>query len=470
MKRRQLLLGSAAAGVALAAQSWLGGGASAAVNSDVIVIGAGLAGLAAAHRLEANGRRVQVVEARTRVGGRLHTVQRQGLGFDLGGVEVGLGYARVAAHAERLAVALQPPDGSPRRPSATSMMIGGQTVSSADWADSPLNPMSGRERMAPMALLGAALAAEEPLLAEVSQWRSESLNHLDIPLWQHLAAQGWSPQALAWMEVGGNFESLRGASTLDALRRAALRRNGPQGTLRIEGGSQRLPEAMAAALNSPPLLGTAVLAIEQKRRGVDVHCADGSTLRAAHAVVAIPCGPLMRIRFDPAPSALHLQAWSVRPHTAVTVIHLRPTRAFWEDDGLPLPMWIDGAVERVFPVADSAGGIERLIVWINGRQARLTDRLAPAELKRWILLELSRLRSASAGALELLAVARWGADPYADGAFAEIAAGGVIAATRAEALSFDRIEFAGEHTVFDEPGMEAALASGERAADRLLRV
>ena len=75
-----------------------------AARSDVIVIGAGLAGLAAAHALQAGGARVRVLEASDRIGGRLHTVVRNGLRFEIGGVEVGTGYARVHAHAQRVGV------------------------------------------------------------------------------------------------------------------------------------------------------------------------------------------------------------------------------------------------------------------------------------------------------------------------------------------------------------------------------
>ena len=70
-------------------------------RSDVVVIGAGLSGLAAALHLEAHGARVQVVEAQERVGGRVHSMRRLGHRQEAGGAYIGAGYRRVIAAAER---------------------------------------------------------------------------------------------------------------------------------------------------------------------------------------------------------------------------------------------------------------------------------------------------------------------------------------------------------------------------------
>ncbi len=51
---------------------------------DVIVVGAGLAGLTAAHELHKDGQRVVVLEAQSRVGGRIHTIDFAGGHIDLG--------------------------------------------------------------------------------------------------------------------------------------------------------------------------------------------------------------------------------------------------------------------------------------------------------------------------------------------------------------------------------------------------
>ena len=85
------------------------------------------------------------------------------------------------------------------------------------------------------------------------------------------------------------------------------------------------------------------------------------------------------------------------------------------------------------------------------------------EIGRWALAELARVRPAAAGANEILGVRSWGRDPWTMGAFAEIAPGRCASTAEWTARPHGRIHFAGEHTGFDHPGVEAALASGVRA-------
>src|SRR3954466_10170766 len=74
-------------------------------SADVVVIGAGLAGLVAADKIARAGRSVVVLEARgDRVGGRLESARHEGHAVDLGGAWIGAGDARAAALARELDV------------------------------------------------------------------------------------------------------------------------------------------------------------------------------------------------------------------------------------------------------------------------------------------------------------------------------------------------------------------------------
>ena len=332
---------------------------------------------------------------------------------------------------------------------------------------SAYNTLSGRERELPPTLL-LTTALNENALPALDSWNDPANLALDVSLAQHLAARGWSADAIGLMDIGSAYSSLHTVSALDVLRRDALRRYGTPGTGWVAGGSQALPEAMAASLAAEVVRNAQVAAIESSGRGVQVRCTDGRRFQAGHVVLAIPSLPLSRIVIDPAPPAAQQAIWAARGGNAVTTIHLQPTRPFWEDDGLPLWLWGTGALQRVFAVPGEDGQINRLIVWLSGALAEKADTLDAASRAQWIIDEFARVRPASRGALQLLETRSWGGDPLAGGAFAEIKPGHFAQTRQWNNTPFGRLHFAGEQTELHVPGMEAAVQSGERAAAAIL--
>ena len=87
----------------------LGAREVAQADFDVIVVGAGISGLNAAMALEMQNRKVLVLEASQRVGGRMYTMEAGGLQFDVGATDVGGNYWMTRAMSQRLGVTVRDP-------------------------------------------------------------------------------------------------------------------------------------------------------------------------------------------------------------------------------------------------------------------------------------------------------------------------------------------------------------------------
>lgn len=461
LTRRRVLQGAIAAGALTACGRRL----AAQGRTDVVVIGAGLAGLYAALALQDQGARVRVLEASARIGGRIRTVNRAGLRFETGGSQVGMGYARLHALANRFDLPLLPPKFGL---APWSLNLDGRNITTDQWESSPFNPLEGALRASlPGSLMVRALMRSAPMLRPTN-WLSDEYRELDVPFSQWLGAQGLSPAALDLIDANANYNSIRTCSALDSLRRFSLLREGGRKTFRIKGGNSALPEAMAQALNEPVMLSRTVARVERHSDGMKVYCSDGSTFRSDFVICAVPAGPAAKIDLEPALPQQQAEVVARRPYTQITQVHLLPKSAYWESDELGPSMWTNSALGRVFAITDDAGAVVKLTAWINGAEAQAANRLTDEELSRFVLLEMKRLRSASAGQLEVIEVRSWGRSPLAMGAYAETAAGQVHAVAANAATPHDRLLFAGEHTEFAVSGMEAALASGDRAAMQIL--
>jgi monoamine oxidase len=145
LTRRSILSGGSAAIVAGAAPRSAWG----KTEADVVIIGAGLAGLYAAHKLEMAGLRCVIVEGEKRVGGRLHTLDDLPGKPDAGGIQVGKGYKRLRAIAADLKVVLDEGagGGAGAAESRSALFhILEETVEAKNWPTSEANRLSESER------------------------------------------------------------------------------------------------------------------------------------------------------------------------------------------------------------------------------------------------------------------------------------------------------------------------------------
>ena len=468
-KRRQALQSAAAASAALMLHRpvW------AAADPDVIVLGAGLAGLNAALQLEAFGLRVRVLEASDRIGGRLRTLDKVAGHPEAGGNQIGLAYARTVDTAKRLGVELLPMGRSPLlKDERLVYFIDGRRMSSSEWSASAANPLPQALKALPPDRALGRLIGSNPLKS-ISAWRDPANFIYDVPVLDELRARGLNAAALALLDVNNSYgptladTSLLNLHYVQANFTEIMKFRGP--TFSVKGGNQRLPEAMAAALKGELRKGSRVTEIDADDRGVAVGCADGSQHRARFVVCALPLPALRAVRMRPGLSDRQAQAVSQLAYARVTQIHLEVLEPFWESEGLSPYLWSNGPLERIFPNDVKGNGqAESLTVWINGAGTARWDDLNDEQAARLAIDELVKIYPKARGAVRMAARVAWQRDPLAGGAWADWMPGQISRYAQFVGLPQGRVHFAGEHTAHAMRGMEGAMESGERAAAEIM--
>ncbi len=449
-------------------------------RSEVLVIGAGLSGLAAALLLQEAGARVRVIEARQRVGGRVLSYRKLPGNPEAGGTAFGPGYARLLDTARRYGVGLVNLGPVLRYYGQRELFLDGRHVPLSEWPDHPRNPFPEAAReIPPWRLVDGTLARHNPLKTS-DAWRAPENAALDIPYYDWLRQQGLSHQAI---DIGYNIEPSHGSSAFDVsalmmlfvssfmAAQRALAVPGQAPFLTAVGGNQAIPEAMAAALENEVEFGRNVTGIRQLDDGAEVHCADGRRYRAEHVVCSIPCSVLRRLRFDPLLPPEQARAVNTLDSQIVCQAHMLATAPFWEQEALSTPnMFSDGLVCKLVGEhkGDDPAEVTSLTAWIRGHNAALLDQLPDAEVRRAIIADIERVRPAAKGKLEIVEYKSWYRDPFSAGDWAVWKPGQVRTLAAHVGRPQGRVHFCGEHTAVANRGMEGALESGERAALEVL--
>ncbi|MEM6682941.1 MAG: NAD(P)/FAD-dependent oxidoreductase [Pseudomonadota bacterium] len=478
LSRREFVsaTGSAAilAGVA-PRRSW-----AAAKSADVIVIGAGVAGLSSALALEEQGLKVAVVEADNRLGGRCFTMHTQNGRFDCGATTIGPYYGLVRTNAFLADVEFKAPPGR----DGFSYHINGGFVHPDAWEASDYNKMIGDERAILPERLEFPIVMKHNKIKQLETWASQDMLRFDIPLDAYLRENGVSEEALRLISLTSNTMDLAETSALFQMRefaRLALPQTGSKtrevyaagkgGDYHyVKGGTSAMIEAWAKMLKTEVRTNAPVKAIRVERDGVDVLLASGEKLRSNSVVCTVPFSTLRNVDISPAPTGKKRLAIETAAYTLTTHVIFLPKKPYWEADGHPAGLIADGLIERVMANYDDDGKVSWLDVWLNGQAAAQIDRYTPEETVKLTQRTLAQLRPSMQDALEPVGVYSWGKNPFIKGNKYVMRPG--EAATMYPYLAephAGRLFFAGEHTRDSDAGLEAAAQTGVREAKNVLR-
>jgi len=445
-----------------------------------IVIGAGLAGLTAALKLQAEGIDAQVIEAQDRVGGRVHSMRQLGSNKEAGGTYIGAGYTRIIAAAERHDVGLIDVTPMLKFFREQELVLGGEMIRQADWPDHPANLFSGDDRAIMPWAYHRLLTVRENPLEQPGDWLAPDAAAYDVSAYDWLKGLGFDDDAIK-LAYGMNVSFGDNAHDVSALLlffRAAFsvaqRRFAPEGVVGYTAmnGVARIPEAMAEALDPPAQLNKVVVAITTRATHAEVRCADGSIYQAPHVLCSLPFGVLRHIDMNPPLQGLQAEAVNTLPAQAMTQVYFAHKSNFWEADGYTPSLFTDGVAGMVAAARNGADPEEvtSFTAWTLGPNASVLDALEPEDAGRRVIEEIERIRPAAKGQLEFLGIKSWGTDPFAQGGWAYFRPGQITRFGAAMGAPNGRIRFCGEHLGRVSRGMEGAMESGERVAGEILEL
>jgi monoamine oxidase len=442
-------------------------------DCDVVVVGAGVAGLTAARELTGAGLEVLVLEARDRVGGR--TLSRA-IGehaediVEVGGQWVGPTQHEVLALVRELGISTYPTHvqgknlfederGKLKRYSGTIPRLGLLVL--ADYGRTDVKLKRLIKRVSPDAPWEAedAKRLDEQTFAAWIRRNARTRTTRETLALACRAVFSVEPSDISLLHVLFYASAAGGWDDL-------IDTEGGAQQDRIAGGTQQLSLRMADELGDRVELSTPVRSIRTDEDGVLA-----GEIHARRAIVAVPPALAGRIEYDPPLPATRDQLTQRMPMGSVIKCMAVYEEPFWREDGLSgQAASLPGPAQAVFDNTPPNGS-PGLIAFLEGRDARELGTRPEAERREAVLRTLQRLFGRRAAHPALYVEKDWSTEPYSRGCYAGVLGPGAWTGYgRAVREPVGRIHWAGTETATRWMGyMDGAIQSGKRAAAEVMR-
>jgi monoamine oxidase len=415
--------------------------------SDVLVIGAGVAGLTAARELVRQGLSVTVVEGRDRVGGRVHTLRD----FCDEPVEAGAEFVHTA-EAETW-------------PEIRAARL---TVRKCALKRRSMFNLGGRTRWLPWHLLHPGTWSAFPILRRLARASSPEMSARDF-----IERHGYRGRArlLAEMVFTSHLPGVADDIGVAELLEDRVLNLLTGSFHRITDGYDRLVDHIASGLEI--CREFPVTTVRWKADGVSVAAADGRALSARAAITTLPLGVLASgaVEFEPTLPESKRRAFADLVMGPVMKLLLHFKEPFW-------PAWLanlscaTGPVTLYWPALDGRRMPAVLTAYCTGPRAARLSLLREDEALAVVLADLARLFPRGNPRRLLLGYRRvdWTTDPFARGGYTFARPGGRGARSRLAAADTAALFWAGAATAGPTIAdtVQAAYASGLRAAWEVL--
>ncbi len=442
-------------------------------KAEVIVVGAGFAGLKAARELVDLGCSVIVLEADDRVGGRVKRGEVAGRVVDFGGQWVGAGHDALLAEARRLGIETYPQYAAGQ----TKLQLAGKVTQFK--GETPRMPILALLELARLQSRWnremKTVPAEAPWTApKASEWDGQTLEtwiernlHTKAAkAFARLVPRGaWATEAsqVSYLWFLDALRTSEGLETLMAVEGGML-------DAKFEGGMQQIAQGLAEELGERVVLSAPVRRIVQDGDGVRVSTDQGE-FEARFAIVATPPGPTARIQFEPHLPATRdglTQRMAMGTIIKVVVAYETP---FWRTAGLSGQIATDDDTLGIVMDDVQATGPAVLLCFIEGAHALAMSAAGQEARKAAVIASLVRFFGPNATDPIGYGDNDWTLEPWTHGYVGAMPPGVMTRFGQALREPCGRIHWAGSETSTEWAGcIEGALRSGIRAASEVSRI
>jgi monoamine oxidase len=420
-------------------------------KTKVIIIGAGFAGLAAALYLYKKKIDFVVLEARSRISGRVfsHTMDnKENLVIELGAEWVGNSHERIHNLCNEFGLGLQ------NNQFETDLIYKGKHYRNTEWGYS-----EGWQ------------AKFKSILEDYPKFSAADKIKLDkMDWWRYLVNSGCGGQDLDLRELldSTDFgESIRQVSAFAALAEYAESSEKNEMDLKIKGGNSMLAKKIAEKIGEDKILKDhAVIKIVQTGAGVTVYCSNGKTFAGDKIICTAPTFAVKKIDWQPALPAIYIAAINQLQYARINKNPLLFTERFWGAENFDMvtdqsPHYFYHATKN----QSSKKGV--LISYSIGDKAAVVANQDDGWRTEIIAQTLNPYFGNIKNMLESQVNHYWGNDEYSHGAYALYGAGQWFGVQPVLKRSHIHTHFAGEHLADWQGFMEGAVNTGEEAAARI---
>lgn len=446
--RRDFLrtIGAASLGIALAPSVF------SQRRRSCVIVGSGLAGLSAALKLKNAGWNVTVLEARSRIGGRVFSYvmpESSGLICELGAEWVGESHERIIELCKEFAIPLQ------KHQFEDYLLRNGKVSRPGEWRFSP-----------------QANAAFEKMIAGYERLTALQKQRLDrTDWWTHLSDIGFTRDDLLLRDLADSTdfgESIRHVSAFSALAEYAESSPKNEMDYKMTGGNSRIIDEFVKRIGKENIwTGMKVSEINQ-RAGIVTVKAGEESFRADACICTAPVASLRKIKFNPPLTTAQREAAQRLNYSRIIKNSVLYEERFWKDDDFS--MITDTTSHYYFHSTQKQPGTQGILTaYAIGEKADVLASQDDLRRTNVITRDLIDFDPNAPRLAKGIASYAWQRDEYTEGAYALYRPGQWFGIRPVLARPHLKVLFAGEHIADWQGFMEGAINTGEDAANALIK-